>query len=148
MLRPMMDEPCVFCGIVAGTMDASIVHADEHTLAFVDLRQFHPGHVLVIPRRHLHDVRELDAETGAALMQTVSKIAAAVGRAFPNAGLSVWHSIGPAAFQEVPHLHFHVHPRLENDGFLQVYPLNPPTSDQRTLELYAASVRRELEPRP
>ena len=146
MLRLMTDEPCAFCGIVRGTMDASIVHADEHTLAFADLRQFHPGHVLIIPRRHLRDVRELDTETGAALMQTVSKIAAAVGRAFPNQGLSVWHSIGPAAFQEVPHLHFHVHPRLENDGFLQVYPCDPPTPDRQTLERYAASARREMEP--
>ena len=148
MLRPMTDEPCVFCGIVDGTIPASIVHADEHTLAFVDLRQFHPGHVLIIPRRHLRDVRELDAETVAALMQTVSKITAAVGQAFPNEGLSLWHSVGPAAFQEVPHLHFHIHPRLENDGFLQVYPHDPPTPDRQTLARYAAAVRHELEPRP
>jgi histidine triad (HIT) family protein len=60
---------------------------------------------VVIPFAHLKDVRELDDETGAALIRTVSKITRAVGLAFPNQGLSLWHSIGEAAFQEVPHLH-------------------------------------------
>jgi len=37
-------------------------------------------------------------------------------------GISVWHSIGEAAFQEVPHLHFHVHPRMIGDDALRIYP--------------------------
>ena len=41
---------------------------NDLALAVIDLRQFHPGHALVIPRQHLHDVRELDDTTGAALM--------------------------------------------------------------------------------
>ena len=67
----------------------------------IDPRQFHPGHTLVMPRRHLHDVRELDSTTGAALMSAVVRISRAVGVAFPNQGLSLWHSIGEAAYQEV-----------------------------------------------
>ena len=114
-------------------------------MAFVDLRQYHPGHILIIPRAHLHDVRELDPATGAALMATVSRVTRAVGRAFPNEGLSLWHSIGPAAFQEVPHLHIHVHPRFVDDGFLRVYPGDLPTSDQPTRDHYAAAVRGCLE---
>lgn len=46
-----MNEQCVFCQIVHGTIPASVVYEDAVTLAFVDLRQFHPGHVLVIPGR-------------------------------------------------------------------------------------------------
>jgi diadenosine tetraphosphate (Ap4A) HIT family hydrolase len=56
-------------------------------------------------------------------------------------GLSVWHSIGEAAFQEVPHLHIHVHPRLLGGGLLQVYPSAPPTPDEATRERYAATLR-------
>ena len=139
-----MNETCVFCRIAAGTAPASVVYRDTATLAFVDLRQFHPGHVLVIPRAHLHDVRELDPATGAALMATVTRITRAVSRAFPNEGLSLWHSVGPAAFQEVPHLHFHVHPRFYGDDFLRVYPGEPPTSDAATRERYAEAVRAQL----
>ena len=141
----MMSDNCLFCQIVSGAAPASIVYQDEATAAFVDLRQFHPGHVLVVPRAHLRDVRELDVAVGAALMATVSRITRAVGRAFPNDGLSLWHSIGPAAFQEVPHLHIHVHPRLADDDFLRVYPGEPPTSDQPKRDRYAARVRAHLE---
>ena len=141
-----MNEACVFCRIVNGAEPASIVCSDDFTLAFVDLRQFHPGHVLVIPRAHLHDVRELDVPSGAALMATVARVTRAVGQAFPNDGLSLWHSIGLAAFQEVPHLHIHVHPRQTDDDFLRVYPGEPQLSDARTRNHYAALVRARLEP--
>ncbi len=139
-----MESACVFCDLIAGRQPASIVLEDELTFAIVDLRQFHPGHVLVMPRRHVNDVRDLDAATGAALMSALSRVTRAVGLAFPNDGLSLWHSIGPAAFQEVPHLHIHVHPRLPGDGFLRVYPGAPPGSDPATRDRYAALLRGQL----
>ena len=139
-----MSDSCIFCDIAQGIVPANIVYEDKLTLAFIDLRQFHPGHTLVIPRQHLADVRELDETTGAALMATVTKITAAVGKAFPNEGLSLWHSIGPAAFQEVPHLHFHVHPRLTDDDFLRVYPGELPMSQAGEREEYAAKLKRFL----
>jgi histidine triad (HIT) family protein len=141
-----MTDDCVFCGIVRGTEPASIVWEDDLTLAAVDLRQFHPGHTLVIPRRHLRDVRELDEVTGAALMATVARITRAVSAAFPNQGLSLWHSIGEAANQEVPHLHIHVHPRILGDRLLQVYPFHAPLPDRATLDEYAATLRSHLRP--
>jgi histidine triad (HIT) family protein len=139
-----MGDLCVFCEIAQGTRSASIVYEDDLTMAFVDIRQFHPGHTLVIPRQHFADIRELDLATGAALMGTVSRITRAVGAAFANEGLSLWHSIGPAAFQEVPHLHIHVHPRKSGDGFLRVYPGNPPAVDESTRDSYAARIRECL----
>lgn len=114
-------------------------------MAFLDVRQFHPGHTLVIPRRHFRDVRELDDSTGAALMATISRVTRAVGKAFGQEGLSLWHSIGETAFQEVPHLHFHIHPRFKEDGVLRVYPRAPATSDQPTRDEYAALLRRHLD---
>jgi galactose-1-phosphate uridylyltransferase len=79
-----MADWCVFCAIAQGSAPASIICENALALAVVDLRQFHPGHTLVIPRQHFHDVRELDDTTGAALMAMVSRVTRAVGRAFPN----------------------------------------------------------------
>lgn len=141
-----MLEACVFCEIVQRQAPASVVFEDPLTVAFLDQRQFHPGHTLVVPRRHLADVRELDHATGAALMATVARIARAVGRAFPAPGLSLWHAIGEAASQEVPHLHIHVHPRLPGDDLLRVYPRAPATPDSETLERHAACIRDCIEP--
>jgi histidine triad (HIT) family protein len=139
-----VNEGCVFCDIVQGTVPASVVYEDDLTLAFMDLRQFHPGHALVIPRQHVQDVRGLDVVTGASLMATVSRVTRAVGAAFPQEGISLWHSIGPAAFQEVPHLHIHVHPRRTGDRLLAVYPTAPPALDLATREGYAARIREHL----
>ena len=139
-----MADHCIFCGIVNRSAQASIVFEDGTTLAFIDLRQANPGHVLVIPKAHINDVRDLDKETGSALMQSVAQITRAVGRAFPNNGISLWHSIGQAAFQEVPHLHIHIHPRLDNDNILRVYQSLPEDVDFATRERYAEMVRLEL----
>ena len=139
-----MNNRCIFCEIVDRTSPASVVLDDERTLAFIDLRQANPGHVLVVPKMHINDVRDLDADTGSALMQSVSRVTRAVAQAFPNNGISLWHSIGEAAFQEVPHLHIHVHPRLNNDGILRVYDSLPENVDFPTRERYAELVRHQL----
>jgi len=135
---------CTFCRIAAGELPASIVHADDQVLAFLDLRQHHPGHVLVVPRKHIQDVRELDDTTGAALMSLLARVTRAVSTVFPNEGLSLWHSIGEAAYQEVPHLHFHVHPRRIGDEVLRVYPRLPADADRAVLEGYALQLRAAL----
>jgi histidine triad (HIT) family protein len=137
-------EACAFCAIVAGRTPATIIAADDLTVSFLDLRQFHPGHVLVVPRAHVSDVRQADDATAASLMVNVARMARAVSSTFPNEGLSIWHSIGPAADQEVPHLHVHVHARRLDDGLLRVYPRAPPHPDRGTLDEWGTRLRTVL----
>ena len=139
-----MPDQCVFCAIAQGHTPASIVAENDLVMAVVDLRQFHPGHTLVIPRHHFQDVRELDGTTGAALMSMVSRVTRAVGLAFPNQGLSLWHSIGEAAVQEVPYLHIHIHPRLVGDDMFKVYPNLLVNAERATLDAHAAILRSHL----
>jgi diadenosine tetraphosphate (Ap4A) HIT family hydrolase len=77
-------------------------------------------------------------------MASVSRIARAVAGAFPNQGLSVWHSVGEAADQEVPHLHIHVPPRILGDQLLRIYPEYAPEPDQAVRDSYAAVLRAAL----
>jgi histidine triad (HIT) family protein len=139
-----VEADCAFCGIVAGDVPASLVWEDEATLAFLDLRQFHAGHVLVIPRAHVPDIRVVDASTAESVMRTVVRVARAVDRVFPGDGLSIWHSAGEGANQEVPHLHIHIHPRHSGDDVLRVYPSSPPLPERASLDRWAASLRVEL----
>ena len=143
-----MSERCAFCRIVARLEPADLVWEDSLTLAFLDLRQFHPGHTLVIPRAHFDDIRGLDPETGAALMNTLTRMAAAISATFQNQGLSLWHSVGEAAFQEVPHLHFHVHPRKLGDDLLRIYPAMAREPERVVREGYAAALRTYLAGKP
>ena len=140
-----MTEPCSFCHIAAGRADASIVAHDALTVAFVDARQFHHGHVLVIPRQHVADIRAADDATVAAVAVTVSRVARAVDAVFPSDGLSIWHSAGAGANQEVPHFHVHVHPRRLGDDLLQIYPRSPATPTRATLDEIAAAIRDGIE---
>jgi len=135
---------CAFCDIVTGRQRTSLVFQDADTLAFLDLRQFHPGHTLVIPREHVRDIRAVDDKTALALVATVAYVARAVATVFPADGLSVWHSAGEGAGQEVPYLHFHVHPRRIGDDVLRVYPAAPPLPPRKDLDAWASRLRQAL----
>jgi histidine triad (HIT) family protein len=139
-----LNADCVFCEITAGRAPGDIVYEDDLTVAFIDPRQHNPGHVLVVPRTHVNDIRQLEPQIGAALMSTLIKIARAVDQAFPNEGMSLWHSVGPAAFQEVPHMHVHVHPRQLGDGLLRVYPGVPVDANPSVRASYAERLRNAL----
>ncbi|MBL0938920.1 MAG: HIT family protein [Gemmatimonadaceae bacterium] len=121
---------CIFCRIMAGEADASIVAQNAHAVAFMDVRQAHPGHVLVVSRSHINDLREANAATLVDVFTLVQQLTRAVGDTFPNDGMSLWHSIGAGGNQEVPHLHVHIHPRVMGDRLLEIYP-EPPTLPAR-----------------
>lgn len=130
----MTDRSCTFCRIVAGELPASIVADEPMALAIMDLRQFHAGHVIIISRSHVHDLRDADAETVHAVFDLTARVARAVQRALAPEGISVWHSAGEAANQEVPHLHVHVHPRAMGDSVLEVYPSPPALPPREVLD--------------
>ena len=116
------DSDCVFCRIIRGELDSATIFQDESTLAFLDLRQSNEGQVLVVPRNHIEQIYDLDEDTASSLASTVCRVARAVRRVYAPEGLSIWQSNGPAAFQEVSHVHWHVFPRYTDDGHLVVYP--------------------------
>jgi histidine triad (HIT) family protein len=142
-----VSDSCVFCRIVAGDEPASVVHEDARVLAFMDLRQFHPGHVLVIPKTHLVDIYALDdRELAGHLMSVVSGVARAVRDVIAPEGMNVWQSTGEAAGQEVMHLHIHVVPRFKDDGLLRVYPSRPGYPSREELDQQAGRLRGALSP--
>ncbi|GAA3391715.1 HIT family protein [Cryptosporangium minutisporangium] len=109
---------CVFCAIVAGESPASVVHADEHVTAFMDLRPVTPGHLLVIPRMHAVGLEDLPEELGTRMWVTAQRLARALRRSGIRCeGVNLFLADGEAAFQEVFHVHLHVVPRFPGDGF-------------------------------
>ena len=102
------------------------------------------GHVLVEPKRHVHDILELDDATGAAVISTVARVARAVQAAFAPDGMNIMQSNGEAAGQEVFHFHMHVLPRHSGDGLLGVYDAHPPLPLRAELDAQAAALREAL----
>ncbi len=109
---------CVFCAIVAGKLPASRLLEDDLVLAFLDIRPVSPGHLLVVPKAHAGLLAELPEETGGRIFRTAQRLAEAVRRCGVRCeGVNLILADGEAAGQEVPHVHLHVIPRWEGDGF-------------------------------
>jgi len=133
---------CVFCRIVAKQIPATVVHEDEHTLAFMDIGQVNPGHVLVALKAHAENLYALDEAQAAAVARTSVRVARAIRDAFAPAGLSVYQANGEPAGQTVFHYHVHLLPRHKGDGMELTWPVkNPPRA---ALEDYAARIRARL----
>lgn len=133
---------CVFCKIAAGQIPATRVYEDEQTLAFMDLGQVNPGHVLVATKAHVENVFGLDEAQAAAVFRTTARVARAVREAFAPQGLTLFQANGKASLQTVMHFHIHVVPRWESDGMSLAWPAkNPP---REKLEEYGAKLRARL----
>ncbi|WP_433222626.1 HIT family protein [Dactylosporangium sp. CS-047395] len=109
---------CLFCGIVAGTVESSTVYADDAIVAFLDLQPVTPGHLLVVPRSHAAGLSDLAPDLGAQLWTVAQRLAGALRRSSLRCeGINLFLADGEAAFQEVFHVHLHVFPRFPGDGF-------------------------------
>jgi histidine triad (HIT) family protein len=133
---------CVFCKIVAKTIPATRVHEDEHTVAFMDIGQVNPGHVLVAAKAHAENIYGLDEIQAGAVFRAAARVARAIRAAFDPEGLSVYQANVKPAGQTVFHFHIHLVPRHDGDGMSLAWPVkNPP---REKLEEYAARIRGRL----
>jgi histidine triad (HIT) family protein len=109
---------CVFCRLVSGQAEVSVVYEDERTVTFMDIQPVVPGHMLIVPRRHAALLADLDVDDGAQLFR-VGQLAAAALRAsdLRCEGVNFFLADGEAAGQDIFHAHLHVFPRHRGDGF-------------------------------
>lgn len=109
---------CIFCKILSGELEASVVHRDELCTAFMDVQPVNPGHLLVVPNAHAEYLSDLPSETGAQIFRVAQQLAAALRKSgLPCEGVNLFLADGEAAMQEVFHVHLHVFPRCKGDGF-------------------------------
>ena len=133
---------CIFCKLVAGEIPAARVYEDDLTLAFMDLGQVNPGHVLVATKRHAATLFDITPEEAAAVMQTAQKVAQAVQAVFDPPGLTLLQANGKEGDQTVFHFHMHVVPRHGNDGIALSWPRKEPGAE--VLNGYAERLRAAL----
>ncbi len=121
---------CVFCRIMAGDVPVHAVAEDDVTLAFMDIGQVNPGHVIVALKAHRETIVDLDADQAAAVFRTANRVAKAVESEFKPEGLTIIQANRPVGFQTVPHVHLHVLPRYENDGVELTWPAKHPPAEE------------------
>ncbi len=139
-----MPEDCIFCRIVAGEAPASIVAETPDALAFMDINQATDGHVLIIPKIHIQNVYELDANTADAVFRLTVNVAKAVKAALNCDGLNILQANERAGQQQVFHLHVHVVARYQGDRdriHFGWQPIHPPAAE---LDRLAEAIRQKL----
>jgi histidine triad (HIT) family protein len=97
--------PSVFTKIINGEIPSYKIAEDDHYLAFLDVFPLKKGHTLIVPKKEVDYLFDLDSETYLGLMDFSKKIATAIKLAFPC------NRIGMAVIGlEVPHAHLHLIP--------------------------------------
>lgn len=136
------DPQNIFAKILRGELPCIKLYEDEHTLAFMDIMPQTDGHALIIPKEAAATIFDLSPEKLAATILTTQKIAKAVRKAFNLPGMLIAQTNGAAAMQSVPHLHFHVIPRRNNDTMRMHAAI---VEDQEKLKRFAAQIIAALE---
>jgi len=112
----MPKADCIFCKIIDGQIPAERVYEDDTAVAILDINPVRPGHTLVLPKEHVQDFDSCEPQLLARLIQSVQSAAHRVMKGMHAEGFNLTVLNGPAAGQEVFHLHFHVVPRNSGDG--------------------------------
>jgi ATP adenylyltransferase len=117
-------DGCVFCDKAASAEDEKnlILLRGEKTFVIMNLYPYNNGHLLVIPKRHVGEMEDLNEEEMMELFQMTRKMVKVLGYFKPQ-GFNVGINIGRAAGAGIPgHFHIHIVPRWIGDtNFMPVF---------------------------
>ena len=105
----MSEQSCIFCKVIAGEIPSENVYSDDLVIAFKDIRPVAPVHVLIVPRKHIPTLNDMQAEDGVRLdrlFDVARKIAKQFG--VHESGYRTVFNVNAEAGQTVYHLHLHV----------------------------------------
>ena len=139
-------EDCIFCKIINGEIPSTRVYHDDVVTAFLDLSQTTPGHMLVVPNKHIPDIFAYDDELAASVFSRIPKIARALRDSNKDIkGINILNNNGKVAYQSVFHSHFHLVPRYSSeDDFAMRFKDNSGNYNQEKLQKIADSIANNI----
>ncbi len=112
-------ESCTFCDIVEGAEPAFFIYENEQCVAFLDRAPITEGHTLVMPRRHVRNLYDVDSAVATEIMASMVHVGRVLKHALDPDGLTVVQTNEGAGGQSVFHVHFHLIPRWQGDGVIR-----------------------------
>ena len=119
--RPQVE--CIFCAIInrAEEVEKLLVYEGETTVISVNKYPYNSGHLLICPKRHIVDYRELSEKEELEIQLLLRKSLDALDTLYTPSGYNIGYNIGEFAGASLPHLHMHVIPRYPNElGFIDI----------------------------
>jgi len=107
-----MDNGCPFCRVES---EREIIASSALSLAFYDGFPVSPGHILIIPKRHVASFFDLTKEEQLDMLQLADEIKHFLDERYHPDGYNVGINVGEAAGQSVFHVHLHLIPRYQGD---------------------------------
>ncbi|MDT3493255.1 HIT family protein [Bacillus toyonensis] len=95
------------------------IYEDDYVTCFLDHEPFYSGHTLIVPKRHVVEVHELDDVVAKSIMDASKLIAKAIKVLYEPDGITICQNGG--IFNELTHYHMHVVPRYKERSFAEFY---------------------------
>ena len=104
---------CLFCKIIEGSIPSKTIYEDELVKVFLDINPNTNGHCLIIPKKHIVTVKEVDSILTTHILEVEKKIYDLLKEKLNIKGLTIVQNneLG----QDVKHYHVHLIPRYEDD---------------------------------
>ena len=138
--RPPVD--CILCAVVQDDprVDNLIVHRSERFFVTMNLYPYNAGHLMIVPRRHCVDPRELDETEALALHRLQSLVLEVLDQVYHPGGYNIGYNVGDCSGASIDHLHLQIVPRYPREvGFFDIF------SDSRVIVEEPAVTRKRLE---
>ncbi|MDQ2085673.1 histidine triad nucleotide-binding protein [Herbivorax sp. ANBcel31] len=100
---------CIFCKIIKKEIPSTIYYENDKIIAIKDINPAAPVHVLIIPKKHIENVKDIDKDNGQLLIDihlAANKVAEELD--ISQKGYRLITNVGKGAGQTVPHLHYHL----------------------------------------
>ncbi len=105
----MTETDCLFCQMASGAIEVEKLHEDDSVFAIHDINPRAPVHVLIVPREHIPEARQIDGSNGQLLTRilvTANQVAERLGVA--ESGYRLTFNVGDEGGQTISHLHLHL----------------------------------------
>ncbi|MHA1144857.1 MAG: HIT family protein [Candidatus Helarchaeota archaeon] len=108
--------PCIFCNLKEQILDAN-----EQSYCILNKYPYNPGHLLIIPKRHVENFEDLTDKEHLACFELIKKMLALLRKTYSPHGFNIGLNLGEAAGASIRHLHIHLVPRYKSElGFMDV----------------------------
>jgi len=121
--RDRPDVECILCAIISGDERVEKLEVYQSELFFVSLNlyPYTPGHLMVFPKRHVVDIRELTSYEVEQLHNLQNLCLNVLDKVYSPHGYNIGYNLGSAAGASIQHLHLHIVPRYQRElGFIDI----------------------------
>ncbi len=110
-------DSCILCLIIEGSSLVKKLKVWENELfvVSVNLYPYNPGHLIVFPKRHIVDIRELTAEEEKQMVNITASLLNTLDRTHSPSAYNLGYNMGPIAGASISHLHRHIIPRYPRE---------------------------------